>query len=69
MKVIGFIKARPTEVWLGGWTVVVGILQASGVELGPTLVSAIAAAIGWLWTFIASRPSNDLGPPPKPSQP
>ena len=58
---IDFIKARPTEVWLGLWTAVVGVLQASGVNIGATLATAIGTLIGWLWTVIANK-SDSLGP-------
>lgn len=61
-KVIAFIKARPTEVWLGGYTALVGVLTAAGVELKPTLVAAIGTLIAWLLTIIASK-TDGLGPP------
>ena len=61
-RVIDFIKSRPTEVWLGLWTAVVAILVAAGVTIPETVTAAVSAVIGWLVTFVASRPSNDLGP-------
>lgn len=61
MKVIEFIRSRPTEVWLGLWTAIVGVLTASGVGISPTLATAIAALIGALLTFIANR-TDSLGP-------
>lgn len=57
-----FLKSRPTESWLILWTAIVGVLQASGVEISETLVAAISALIGALITLFASRPSNEFGP-------
>ena len=59
--VLDFIKSRPTEVWLGLWTAIVGVLNALGVEINATLAAAVAALIGALLTFIASR-TEGLGP-------
>jgi len=63
-KVWEFIKSRPTEVWLGLWAAVVAAVYGSEA---PSWVAGVSAIIGWLVTFIASRPSNDLGPTPKPT--
>lgn len=52
---IEFIRSRPTELWLALWTAVVGVLEATGVELGAPLVAAVAALIGALITFLAHR--------------
>lgn len=62
-KVIDFIKSRPTEVWLGLWVAIVAVVY--GTE-APTWTTGVSAVIGWIITFIASRPSNDLGPQPEP---
>lgn len=60
-RVADFIRSRPTEVWLGGWTAAVAIMQASGVDIGPTLVTAIATGIAWLCTAVATK-VDSLGP-------
>lgn len=74
-KVLEFIRSRPTEVWLGGYTAIVGVLVASGVDLNAALVSAVGTLIAWGLTLIASH-TDALGPlpeaqvpePPKPQE-
>lgn len=61
-KVIDFIKTRPTEVWLGLWTAIIAVVY--GTE-APTWVTGVSTVIAWLVTFVASRPSNELGPRPQ----
>lgn len=63
-KILDFIKSRPTEVWLGLWAAIVAVLYGTGEA--PSWVAGVSAVVGWLVTFIASRPSNDLGPTPEP---
>jgi ABC-type phosphate/phosphonate transport system permease subunit len=60
-RLADFIRSRPTEVWLGGFTAAVAIAQASGVEFNPALVSAIGTAIAWVCTAVATR-VDSLGP-------
>jgi len=60
-KVVDFLKSRPTEVWLGLWAAIVAAVY--GTE-APSWVAGVSAIIGWVITFIASRPGNDLGPQP-----
>jgi hypothetical protein len=62
--VIDFIKSRPTEVWLGLWTAVLAVVYGTGER--PSWTAGVTAVIAWITTFIASRPSNDLGPQPEP---
>jgi len=59
-KILDFIKSRPTEVWLGLWAAIVVVLYGTGEA--PAYVATVSAVIGWLVTFIASRPGNGLGP-------
>jgi ABC-type microcin C transport system permease subunit YejE len=60
-RLIDFLKSRPTEVWLGLWTAIVGVLVASGVEIAPAVTAAVATLIGWIVTFLADH-SESLGP-------
>jgi len=60
-KIIAFLKSRPTEVWLGLWTAIVGVFVALDVEVPPELVAAISALIGWIVTFVAAN-TDSLGP-------
>lgn len=60
-KLIAFIRSRPTEVWLGGYTALVAVLVASGVSLEPTLVATVQTLIAWLLTIIATK-VDSLGP-------
>ena len=60
-KVIDFIRSRPTEIWLGLWTAIVAVVYGTEV---PAWTAGVTAVVAWLVTFVASRPSNDLGPQP-----
>jgi hypothetical protein len=58
-RVIDFIKARPTESWLGLWLAIVAVIYGTEV---PTWTTGVGAVIAWATTFVASRPTNSLGP-------
>lgn len=60
-KVIDLIKSRPTETWLAIYTALVAVLVASGVDLQPTLVSAVQTLVAVVLTAIAAN-SDSLGP-------
>ena len=61
-RIIAFFKSRPTEFWLGLWAVIVSVATAFGFDLEATVVTAVAAVVGWLTTWLASQESNSLGP-------
>lgn len=63
-KVYAFLKSRPTETWLGLWTAVIAIIWGTGEV--PAWTAAVTTGLAWLLTFVASRPSNSLGPQPAP---
>ena len=61
-KIIAFLKSRPTETWLGLWTAAVAALTYFGVALDAALVTLVQTIVAALVTFLASRPTNSLGP-------
>lgn len=67
-RLIQFIRSRTTETWLGLWAAIVVVLSAFGIEIPPGVTAAVAAAFGWVVTFITDR-TEGLGPLPKPQVP
>ena len=63
---ISFLKARPTEVWLGLWVAIVSALEGFGVHMDPKAAAGVGSAIAWAVTILANRAPNwgPLPPPP-----